>query len=166
MFKTLLSAVVLGALASAQNCAICWDGSEAQFVSNACVCPAAVPEAPTPAEEKPLATNPNCTTGNVQACNRANGFFDFVSCTCAFPPTDAQEDWTPPEGFIDEDDEEWELEWNDYGGEYYDEYEDLYYQYTDGEAALYSFGKWSAGMYLVGSFFDSMAESKDLNGDL
>ena len=119
MIKTLLSAILLGALTSAQpinpkpDCKVCWDGSQAIFESNACVCPAASPSEPTPAEEEPLDSNHNCMTGHSQACNRNNGVFDFVSCSCASPPNNAQDDWTPPEGFIDENDEEW----NEYGDE-------------------------------------------------
>jgi len=83
------------------------------------VCPAAVPDEPTVEEEEPLASNPNCTTGNANACNRANGFFDFVSCTCAFPPIAAPEDWTPPKEYTDDyddfsDDDDWELEEEEY----------------------------------------------------
>ena len=133
MFKQFASALVLAAISSvtsAQNCAICWDGSEATFVDNACVCPAAIPDEPTVEEEEPLASNPNCTTGNANACNRANGFFDFVSCTCAFPPIAAPEDWTPPKEYTDDyeddySDEEWELE-----EEYFFELEQAFDEYT------------------------------------
>jgi len=160
MFKKLISALLLGAFTSAQNCAVCWDGSEAQFTANACVCPAAVPVNISPADDEPLDSNPNCTTGNVEACNRADGFFDFVTCSCAFPPTDAEDDWTPPEGFIDENDEEWEFsDWDDYYGneDYYDELDDLAFRYFRGEEALYSFGEWSAVNYVTGYMFYHVA---------
>lgn len=100
MIKQFVSALLLAVSVSAQNCAVCWDGSEATFTDNACVCPAAVPDSPTAADSQPLATNPNCTTGNVNACNRADGFFDFVSCTCAFAPADAGDNWSAPEGYV------------------------------------------------------------------
>jgi hypothetical protein len=65
MLKT-FSAAILVALAQAQNSTV---------TGNATV---------TPFDDTP--SNPNCTTGNALACNRADGFWDYNDCTCTFAP--------------------------------------------------------------------------------
>jgi len=82
------------------------------------------PDAPVATPED--APNPNCTTGNANACNNANGFWDFRECTCTFPPahvsnnnndntnTDVVEADDEDEGFEgDEDCSTGECDWSD-----------------------------------------------------
>jgi hypothetical protein len=52
----------------------------------------------TPFDDTP--SNPNCTTGNALACNRADGFWDYNDCTCSFAPV-APEGEVAPE--VDEE---------------------------------------------------------------
>jgi len=82
---------VLAALVYGQTpaCSICWDGSEAKLEDGACVCPNVNGE-DTVAELPEVDDGSiNCSKGNVDACNRAFGFFDFTDCTCTYPPAHA-----------------------------------------------------------------------------
>lgn len=149
MFKTFVSACILAA-ASAQAediCAVCWDGSEAVFTDNSCVCPAPVLDEPEPVDEEPLEANPNCTTGNSKACNQSGGFFDFNDCTCSYAPI-------APEWPFDDDNEEWEPEWDD------DLIDEFWAEWMDLKRTNKKYGTFLGLNALLASTFDGAKRSK------
>jgi hypothetical protein len=100
-------------------------------------------------------SNPNCTTGNANACNNANGFWDFRECTCTFPPAHVSNDDNDntnkdvvdedEEGFeFDEDDEGYweddEKEWTEEDEYEYERFIDLMEQYPELQEKNRKFG--------------------------
>lgn len=45
-----------------------------------------MPEESQPVDEGVKDANPNCTTGNRNACTNAGGTWDFTACECEYPP--------------------------------------------------------------------------------
>lgn len=114
--------------------------------------------------------NPNCTTGNAEACNNANGFWDYNECTCTFAPS-IDGDQAPADGEYGEEwegNEDWE-DWEDYYGEhddwyYSEDYEHLYelmYDYDEIEESWTRQGWTTLGNMIGTAMISGETYSKD-----